>query len=201
MIFSSKFPQKYFYFPQGYIPQEGVFLLCSLDGKKLLVDKESIQPYEISHNEAQKHLYKELNQSINQFINVVKSKTGQTGAEKAQEKNYLDPQYLFSKAKEGTEFLGDIAAAIKAMWEMRKSEDEATTAQSKEKMQEIRGRLKAKGIHLNENFEEIFEKLQKEQPEKEGEIGFKESAAKFEEELQRLKGVFTGYFGKKEETK
>ena len=198
MIFLSKFPQKYFHFPENYIFQEGIFTIYSPDRKKKLVDKESIEPYEISYKEAQQYLYKDLNQSISQFIEVVKSKTGQASTKNEEETDYLDSKNLSAKVKEGSAFLGDMADAIKVMWNTTKSDDESIVEQSKEKMKAIRERLKVKGVNVNEDFEEIPARMRKKYSNTDKAYDFKKSASMFEEELSKLKKELIHLFKSKE---
>ena len=198
MILFSKFPKVFYRLPKHYTLQIGIFPIYSLDGKKMLVDKEAILPYEISYKEAQQYLYKDLNQSISQFIEVVKSKTGQASTKNEEETDYLDSKNLSAKVKEGSAFLGDMADAIKVMWDTTKSDDESIVEQSKEKMKVIRERLKVKGVNVPENFDEIPAKMREKYSNTDKAYDFKKSASMFEEELSKLKKGLIHLFKPKE---
>jgi len=191
MILYSKIERSYFKLQEELDLKEGDFLVFTHEGKKLFLDKSCILPYKISREEAQKHLQKELKQSISKFIDAVKSKTGSTNTSKEEEQiDYLDPTRLSKKIKEGTDFFKEMSEAVKVMWEAGKSDDEATQAEAKRKMQEIRKGLQAKGIPVKEDFDDIPSKLKRQQAKENKETLFQESAEKFEAATQNLFASF-----------
>lgn len=151
MIYFSNPPRKYYDLPEGYEFIEGDYTITGLEGKEEKTSKEILSLYEIPEKEAQKHLYKGLNQSIHQLVTAVESKitveqTPSTSAtesvedgkepneqksteqtqtdEAATEIDYLDFSFISDKIKEGCEFIEDLIDTFEIVWNAIANDDD-----------------------------------------------------------------------------
>lgn len=187
LIYISQSSGRYFYFYEDKKLPEGEYCVVDLEGKKYQVDKASVLPYEISRKEAHQYLNNELNNAAGRFLNAVREKTGNKTKEDSEADNFLKPEQAADTTRKGFGFFIDMGAFLKILWQASKSKDEASAADGREKLRKLREKLKAKGIPLKEDFEKIPEKLRKERLKKDRQADFEKSAARFEEELKRMK--------------
>lgn len=194
-------PKLFFLLPLNIQFNEGEVTLHTFSRKSILIKKEEIAHFEISALEAYPYIQQELNKTINQFRQTFglkepkpqNTQQSETPFEKAYEK--VTGQKSEFDLSNATGILKDFGATIKTLWQAATTQDEAEIEAAREKMKEIRLRLEAKGLNVDDKFEALPLTLrEKYNKGEEGEPTLKESTEKLKETTEKLGMSFKQLF-------